>query len=206
VDVTVPGDISSAAFWMVAAAIHPDAELTIKDVGVNPTRSGVITALKQMGADLTVSGEREVAGEPVADITVRSSRLRGTTISGGLVPLLIDEIPVLAVAAAMAEGETRVRDARELVVKESNRLASTVDWLTAAGVKVHAQQDGMVIEGAGRLRGGDFKSSGDHRLAMSLGVAGLVAEGELRVWDGEAAAKSYPGFWEELRRLGGLAG
>ncbi len=205
IDVQVPGDTSSAAFWMVAAAIHPDAELCIRNVGINPTRAGAIEVLKAMGADISVDDERDAAGEPAADITVRSSRLRGTTIAGKIIPALIDEVPVLAVAAAMAEGETRIRDARELIVKESNRLAATVDWLTSAGVSAEAHADGMSIDGKGVLKGGEFSSRGDHRLAMSLAVAGLVSDTTVRVTNGEAAGKSYPGFWDDLRRVGGLA-
>jgi 3-phosphoshikimate 1-carboxyvinyltransferase len=202
VDVPVPGDISSAAFWMVAAAIHPDAELLVRDVGVNPTRAGVIEALRLMGADMRFENQRDVAGEPVADVLVRSSRLHGARIAGDLIPLLVDEVPVLAVAAAMAEGVTEFADAGELRVKETDRIAATVDWLASAGVRVESHRDGMSIHGAGHIRGGTFKSYDDHRMAMSIGIAGFVSDTPVKVLNGEAAGKSYPGFWEEVRRLG----
>ncbi|MEX0926416.1 MAG: 3-phosphoshikimate 1-carboxyvinyltransferase [Dehalococcoidia bacterium] len=206
VDVEVPGDISSAAFWMVAGAAHPDAEIMIRGVGVNPTRSGVIDVLKAMGADLTLEHQREVAGEPVADIFVRSSRLRGTDINGDIIPLLIDEVPVLAVAAAMAEGQTNITDAGELRVKETDRIAATIDWLTGAGIECEGHADGLTIQGSGHVGGGKFNSYDDHRIAMSLGVAGLVSDSPITVLNGEVAGISYPGFWKDIGRLGGLVG
>jgi 3-phosphoshikimate 1-carboxyvinyltransferase len=205
-DVTVPGDISSAAFWMVAGLVHPDAELRLRNVGINPTRAGIVEALRRMGGDLRYENERDIAGEPVADVVVRSSRLKGTRIDGALIPLLIDEVPVLAVAAAMAEGETEFRDAAELRVKESDRISATVDWLSAAGIRADSTRDTMVIAGAGRILGGTYKSYSDHRMAMSLGVAGLVSESPITVLDSEAASKSYPGFWDEMKRFGVLTG
>ena len=205
-DVEVPGDISSAAFWMVAAAVHPDAELCVTDVGINPTRSGVLEALASMGANIALENVKEVAGEPVADIVVRSSQLRGTDINGSIVPLLIDEVPVLAVAAAMAEGTTTIRDAEELRVKETDRIEATITWLRGAGIECEGHPDGMSIEGAGRIGGGTFDSSDDHRLAMSLGVAGLVSDSPITITDAEVAGISYPGFWAEINRLGGTAG
>ncbi len=206
VDVQVPGDISSAAFWMVAAATHQNAELCIRGVGINPSRTGVLTALRAMGANLQLTEQRIVAGEPVADVVVRSSRLRGTEIGHPLVPLLIDEIPVLAVAAAMAEGVTTIRDAAELRVKETDRIEATIDWLRSAGVECEGRPDGMSIMGAGRIMGGTFDPRNDHRLAMSIGVAGLVGEQPVTVSNGEVASVSYPGFWNEVRRLGGIVG
>ncbi len=205
-DVQVPGGISSAAFWMVAAAVHPDAELFITDVGINPTRSGVLEALWSMGANIKLENVREVAGEPAADIVVRSSQLHGIDISGSILPLLMDEVPVLAVAAAMAEGTTRIRDAEELRVKETDRIEATTTWLRAAGIECEDHPDGMTIQGAGRIAGGTFGSSDDHRIAMSLGVAGLVGEGPVTILDAEVAGISYPEFWEEIDRLGGIAG
>ncbi|MDA0232931.1 MAG: 3-phosphoshikimate 1-carboxyvinyltransferase [Chloroflexi bacterium] len=204
VDVYVPGDISSAAFWMVAGLVHPDAEIVIRGVGINPTRSGVIDALKMMNADISLENERDAAGEPVADIVVRSSRLRGTVIAGDIVPLLIDEIPVLAVAAAMAEGETRFEDAGELRVKETDRIAATAEWMTAAGVKVETSADCMTIEGVGRLLGGSFNGHHDHRIAMSEGIAGLISESPVTINGAEIASISYPQFWQEIEKLGGV--
>jgi 3-phosphoshikimate 1-carboxyvinyltransferase len=206
VDVPVPGDISSAAFWMVAGVIHPDAEIVVRNVGTNPTRAGIVEALLKMGADLRLEHERDVAGEPVADVVVRSSRLKGTRIAGELIPLLIDEVPILAVAAAMAEGVTEFCDAAELRVKETDRIAASIEWLSAAGVKCESRSDGMVVQGSGRIAGGTYRSFDDHRMAMSLGIAGLVADGPVKVSGSEAAAKSYPGFWEELARFGAVIG
>lgn len=206
VDVEVPGDISSAAFWMVAGICHPDAELLIKNVGINPTRAGIITALQMMGADLTLIDEREVAGEPVADVLVRTSQLKGIELSGDIVPLLIDEIPVIAVAAAVAEGETVVRDAEELRVKESDRIQASVTWLNGAGVEAIGTPDGMVVPGGNTIGGGQFQSYDDHRLAMSLGVAGLIASDPITVLDPDVAGISYPSFWEIIEDFGGLVG
>lgn len=206
VDVEVPGDISSAAFWMVAGVCHPDAELLIKNVGINPTRAGIITALQMMGADLTLVDEREVAGEPVADVLVRTSELNGIELSGDIVPLLIDEIPVIAVAAAVAHGETVVRDAEELRVKESDRIQASITWLNGAGVEAEGTPDGMVVPGGNVIGGGQFQSYDDHRLAMSLGVAGLIASEPITVLDPDVAGISYPNFWEIIEDFGGLIG
>ncbi len=198
----VPNDISAAAFWMVAAAVHPDAEIRLKGVGINPTRTGIIQALLSMGADLAIEEDRLIAGEPVADIVVRSSRLQGTIVEGDLVSRLIDEAPVLAVAAAFAQGATVIRDARELRAKESDRIATVVSQLGKLGAQITEAEDGMTIEGGGpaSLRGGDVESFGDHRLAMALAVAGL-ASSEVRLHDAEAVAVSYPTFWADLAKL-----
>ncbi len=198
----VPGDISAAAFWMVAAAAHPDAELRLTGVGLNPSRSGIIDALRSMGADIAIEKERMSGCEPVADVVVRSSRLRGTVIEGALIPRLIDEVPALAVAACLAEGETVIRDAGELRVKESDRIRSTVAELRRLGAQIQELPDGMVIRGVGALRGAACGSHGDHRLAMALAVAGLLAAGETTVRGAEAAAVSYPAFWDDLLRIG----
>jgi 3-phosphoshikimate 1-carboxyvinyltransferase len=202
-DVRVPGDISSAAFWLVAAAIHPRAKLRLRNVGVNPTRSGILDVLKSMGAELRVEDEWLEGGEPVADISIESSSLVATQIAGGLVPRVIDEIPVLAVAASVAEGTTVIRDAQELRVKEADRIATIVRELSRLGAEIEELPDGMVIHGVRGLRGTGCDSYGDHRLAMALGVAGLVAEGETVICDAEAVSFSYPQFWHELGRLAG---
>ena len=206
IDVEVPGDISSAAFWMIAAVCHPDAELLIRNVGVNPTRSGIITALNMMNARLELIHEREVAGEPVADVLVRTSDLQGIELSGETVPLLIDEIPVIAVAAAVANGETVIKDAQELRVKESDRIESSISWLRKAGINAEGTTDGMIIAGNEKINGGSFQSYDDHRLAMSLGIAGLISEAPITIADPDVAAISYPGFWGTIKELGGLVG
>ena len=206
VDVEIPGDISSAAFWMVAGVCHPDAELLIKNVGINPTRAGIITALQMMGAELTLVSEREVAGEPVADVLVRTSELKGIELAGDIVPLLIDEIPVIAVAAALAEGETIVRDAEELRVKESDRIQASVSWLNGAGVDAVGTADGMIVPGGNSIGGGQFQSFDDHRLAMSIGVAGLISTEPITILDPDVAGISYPSYWEIIEELGGLVG
>lgn len=199
----VPGDPSSAAFWWVAAAIHPDAELTTPGVCLNPTRTGALDVLRAMGADLTVANERVEGSEPVGDVTVRSSRLRGTTIGGELIPRLIDEIPVLAVAAACAEGDTLIKNAQELRAKETDRIATVAQGLDMLGVDVEPTGDGMGIVGRGRpaLRGAALTSHGDHRLAMAWAIASLVASGETIIGDPASAAVSYPGFWETLAAI-----
>lgn len=197
----VPGDISSAAFWMVAAAIHPEAQITFRDCGVNPTRTGIIDVLKAMGVSLKISNERVEGDEPVADITIESSRLKGTEISGSLVPRVIDEIPALAVAACLAEGRTVIRDAAELRAKESDRIASTVAGLSRLGARIEELPDGMVIYGGRRLEGAEVSSHLDHRLAMSLAVAGLVANGSTAIQQAGSVAISYPGFWDDMKRL-----
>jgi 3-phosphoshikimate 1-carboxyvinyltransferase len=197
----VPGDISAAAFWMVAAVAHADAELMLAGVGVNPSRSGIIDALVGMGASITLEEERMWGCEPVADIVVRSSSLRGTVIEGALIPRLIDELPVLAVAACLADGETVIRGAGELRLKESDRIRSTVVELRRLGASIQELPDGMVIKGGGRLKGGACGSHGDHRLAMTLAVAGLLAQGETVVRGAEASSISYPDFWHHLEEL-----
>ncbi len=197
----IPADISSAAFFLVAAAVVPGSEIVLRNVGVNPTRTGIIDALISMGADITLENRREQAGEPVADLRVRHRPLRATTISGALIPRLIDEVPVLAVAAACAEGTTTVRDAAELRVKESDRIATMAAELRKLGAGVRETPDGMEITGAGRLRGALCESHGDHRIAMSIAVAGLAAAGRTTVRDTEWIATSFPGFDEMLRCL-----
>ena len=202
VDIAVPSDISSAAYFLVAGAIVPGSELTIKNVGVNPTRTGIIDVLRDMGADITESNFREEA-EPVCDLTVRHSRLHGTEIGGAIIPRLIDELPVIAVAAAFAEGETVIRDAQELKVKESNRIASMVAELSKAGVDVEETDDGMIVRGGAKPHGAAFETYKDHRIAMSLSILGLAAEGASRIDEPEVVAISYPDFFGTIEKLGG---
>jgi len=202
VDMAVPGDISSAAFWIVGATLVAGSEILIPGVGVNPTRSGLLTVLEAMGANIELMNQRVAGGEPVADILVRSAeKLSGATVGGELVPSLIDEIPILAVAMAMAEGESVVRDAAELRVKETDRIKATCACLRQLGVEVEEQDDGFRVWGKGRLDGARVSSFGDHRIAMAMGIAGLVAEGETVVEGAEAVNISYPGFWAELARF-----
>ena len=197
----VPGDPSSAAFWWVAAAIHPDAELTTTGVCLNPSRTGALDVLRAMGADIRIDNERLEGSEPIGDVTVRSSNLRGTSIGGSLIPRLIDEIPVLAVAASSAQGDTLVYDAQELRAKETDRVETVASGLDALGATVEPTVDGMGITGGQHLRGAMLHSHGDHRLAMAWAIAGLVASGETRIHGAEAVDVSYPGFWESLETV-----
>jgi 3-phosphoshikimate 1-carboxyvinyltransferase len=205
VDVAVPGDISSAAFWMVAGLVHPNARVTITGVGLNPSRAGIIDALQMMGAgdSLRLENERIEGGEPVADVVASSASLKGIDLGGEIIPIMIDELPVLAVAACFAEGDTVIRDAAELRVKESDRIATTVSELTRLGGNLEPRDDGMVIHGVGRLTGAEVESHGDHRLAMSMAVAGLAASGDTIIHGAEDASVSYPTFWEHLTSLTG---
>jgi len=200
-DVHIPADISSAAYWLVAGVCHPSARITVTNVGINPTRAGVIEALQAMGANLTISSRRIEGGEEVADVTAESSDLTGTEIGGELIPRLLDEAPVLALAACFARGTTVIRDAQELRVKESDRIKTTVQELSRFGARIQEQPDGMVVHGTGGLRGAVGHSHGDHRLAMTLGIAGLLAKGEAEIRGAEVASISYPGFWDDLDSL-----
>ena len=191
--VDVPADISSAAFFMVAAAIAPQGELVLRHVGINPTRIGVSNILRQMGADLTLSNEKEVGGEPVADITVRASKLKGIRIPEDQVPLAIDEFPALFIAAACAEGETVLTGAEELRVKESDRIQVMADGLVALGIDARPTPDGIVIQG-GKLGGGEVYSHGDHRISMSFAVASLRAQGTITIHDCANVNTSFPDF------------
>jgi 3-phosphoshikimate 1-carboxyvinyltransferase len=199
----VPGDISAAAAWLVLAATHPDAEVRIAGVSVNPTRTGIIDVLSLMGADVRLEEERAWGPEPVADIVVRSSRLRGTVIGGDLIPRAIDELPLLALAGCLAEGETVIKDAQELRVKESDRVKSTAAGLRRLGAVVEERPDGLVVRGPQRLRGARVSSHGDHRLAMALAVAGSVASGETVIHNASVVGVSYPWFWHDLEDLAG---
>lgn len=200
-EVTVPGDISSAAFWLVAASIVPDSDLLIENVGINPTRTGILEVLAEMGADITYENQREVTGEPVADLRVRSAHLKGCRIGGAVIPRLIDEIPILAIAAACAEGTTVIEDAAELRVKESDRIVAMVQELTKLGANVTEHPDGMEIVGGKILTGTEVDSYDDHRVAMSLAIAALVAKGKTTINRAESAAISYPSFIPTLQGL-----
>jgi 3-phosphoshikimate 1-carboxyvinyltransferase len=199
--VIVPGDISSAAFWLVAGAIVPGSELYIENVGVNPTRTGILVALELMGADITLEHQREVAGEPVADVRVKHSNLKACEIGGDLIPRLIDEIPILAVAAVFAQGTTIIRDAAELRVKESDRLQVMATALTKMGAKIIELPDGLEITGGGSLVGAELDSFTDHRIAMSLAIASMMAQGQTKIHRAEAASISYPTFFDSLRNI-----
>lgn len=199
-EIAVPGDISSAAFFIVAALIVPGSELLIKGVGVNPTRTGIIDILNSMGASIQLMDKREVSGEPVADILVKSSQLKGVDIAGDVVPRAIDEFPVISVAAAFAKGKTVIRDAHELRVKETDRIAAMAANLRAAGVEVTETEDGMEIGGVERLQGCSVESFGDHRIAMSMLVAGLAAKAPVTVNDTECIATSFPNFMQLLEK------
>ena len=200
-DVTVSGDISSAAFWMVAAAAHPNARIRLANVGVNPTRAGVLDVLRDMGARISAENPRMEGGEPVADLLIESSELNGVEIAGDMIPIVQDEIPALALAASLARGVTTIRDAQELRYKESDRLHATATELSRLGARIEELPDGLVIEGTGSLKGGICSSYGDHRLAMTLGVAGLLADEEVVITESEVVDVSYPNFWEDLASL-----
>jgi 3-phosphoshikimate 1-carboxyvinyltransferase len=203
--VAVPGDISSAAFFLVAGALMADPEVTVAHVGTNPTRTGVLEVLEAMGVSIrhhTPAGPGSAA-EPAADLVVRRSRLRGIEIGGAVIPRLIDEVPILAVAAALAEGATEVRDAAELRVKESDRIRAIASELGRMGARITERPDGLRIEGGARLRGAVVSSGGDHRMAMSLVIAGLLADGETVVEDTDCIATSFPGFLTAVNDLAG---
>lgn len=202
--VVVPGDISSAAFWLVAAAIIPGSELLIKNVGINPTRTGILEALALMEADITLENERLVTGEPVADLRVRSSPLKACILGGSLIPRLIDEIPILAVAAAFAQGTTLIQDAEELRVKESDRLAVTATELGRLGAMITERPDGLEITGGTPLQGAEVDSFTDHRIAMSLAIAALSARSITTIHRADAASVSYPEFVPTLQKVCGL--
>lgn len=200
--VLVPGDISAAAFIMAAAAIIPDSEVHLKNIGINPTRSGIIEVLQNMGASLELKNSRYWGNEPIADILVRGgSPLNGISISGDIIPRLIDEIPVIAVLAAVAEGKTVISDAAELRVKEADRITELSFQLDKMGVDISETKDGMIIEGGKPLKGAEVESCGDHRIAMALAVAGLAAKGETAVHDAEVINISFPGFMSTMRSL-----
>lgn len=199
--IQVPGDISSAAYFIGAGLLVPDSEILIENVGVNPTRDGIIKAALSMGAKIKKENERIVSGEPVCDLLVTSSRLHGTKIEGDMIPTLIDEIPMLAVMAAFAQGTTVIKDAQELKVKESNRIDTVVINLKRMGADVTAKEDGMIIHGGAPLHGAGLDSYLDHRIAMSFAVGALAAEGQSSIKNGECVNISYPAFYQDLYGL-----
>ena len=202
VNVDVPGDISSAAFFLVLGAIMPNSRITVTNVGINPTRTGIIDVLKDMGADITLENVHTSAGETVANITVRSSSLKGTTVGGDIIPRLIDELPIIAVAAVFADGQTVIKDAQELKVKETNRIRAVVDEFNKCGIDITETDDGMIINGGKSIHGADFKTYGDHRMAMSLTVLAQLADSESTLDDSDCACVSYPTFFDDFYKLG----
>ncbi len=201
----VPRDFSAAAFFLVAGAIVAHSHIEMRSVGLNPSRSALLDLLRAMGANITVGNERTRGHEPLADLTVQNEggRLHGITVGGTLIPNLIDEIPVLAVAAAYAEGRTEIRDAEELRHKETDRIAATAAFLRTMGAEVMELDDGLVIEGQPMLKGATVESEGDHRIAMAAAIAALAAEGETTIRDADCVAVSFPAFWDELAALAG---
>jgi len=199
--IEVPADISSAAFFLVGASLAPGSDVVLKGVGINPTRAAVVEILKMMGADIEITRPRELAGEPVADLHVRYAPLQGIEIPEALVPIAIDEFPALLIAAAIAEGTTELRGAEELRIKESDRIQTMADGLSALGIRTETRPDGMLVQG-GRLTGGRIDSHGDHRIAMAFAMAGLAASGEVIVDDCANVATSFPGFGGAARGLG----
>ncbi len=199
--IEVPGDISSAAYFIAAGLLTPDSEILVKNVGINTTRAGFIDVCKAMGADITLVNESVQAGEPRADILVKTSKLHGTTIGGSIIPTLIDEIPMIAVMSAFADGTTIIKDAAELKVKETNRIDTVVTNLKAMGADITPTDDGMIIHGTGHLKGSDIESYLDHRIAMAFAIAGLAAEGETRIHNAQCVDVSYPDFFATLTHL-----
>ena len=199
--IDVPGDISSSVYFVAAGLILPNSEVLIKNVGINPTRAGLIKVCEAMGADLTLLNEDHENAEPTADLLVRTSSLRGCVIEGDIIPTLIDELPTIAMMACFAEGTTVIRDAAELKVKESNRIAIMVENLRAMGADVEETEDGMIIHGGKPLHGAVVDSHKDHRIAMTFAVAALAADGETEIIDADCVDISYPAFYEELEKL-----
>ncbi len=199
-DLVIPGDLSSAAYWLAAAALHPDAEVVVRGVGLNPTRSGILDVLRRMGADLSIEVECEEP-EPSGTLRVRSSNLRADRVDGAMIPRLIDEAPLVALLGTHAQGTTRIADAAELAVKESNRIAVTAAVLSTLGAEIEACPDGLVVAGAGGTHAGEVDAAGDHRTAMLLAVAGLTGEGPVTIHGADAVEVSYPSFWDDLETL-----
>lgn len=199
--VKVPGDISSAAFFLVAGAITKDSHIVLKNVGINPTRDGIISVLAEMGANMTLKVEDELAAEPTAEVTIQSSELKGITIEGALIPRLIDEIPIIALLATQAQGTTVIKNAEELKVKETDRITAVVTELKKLGANIEATEDGMIIHGPTALHGAALQSYGDHRIGMMAAIAALITEGEVVLDDADCIAVSYPTFFEHVETL-----
>ncbi|MCL6571917.1 MAG: 3-phosphoshikimate 1-carboxyvinyltransferase [Bacillus sp. (in: Bacteria)] len=199
--INVPGDISSAAFFLVAGAIVPGSEIILKNVGLNPTRTGIIEVMRKMGADLQIIVTKEDSFEPFGDLIIKTSNLTGTVVEGDLIPKLIDEIPIIALLATQAEGMTIIKDAEELKVKETNRIDTVVQELRKLGARIEATDDGMIIHGKSKLSGGSVSSHGDHRIGMMLGIAALLCKNEVTLENPEAISVSYPNFFAQLNSL-----
>lgn len=199
--IMVPGDISSAAYFIAAGLLVPDSEILIKNTGINATRAGILKVCEDMGANITLLSERTEGGEAIADILVRTSNLHGTTISGDIIPTLIDEIPIIAIMAAAAEGTTIIKDAAELKVKETNRIETVVDNLKAMGCDIIATDDGMIIHGGKPLHGATIHTLLDHRIAMAFSIAALIAEDTTRILDSKCVDVSYPTFYDSFENL-----
>ncbi|KYG36873.1 3-phosphoshikimate 1-carboxyvinyltransferase [Bacillus gaemokensis] len=200
-EIEVPGDVSSAAFLLVAGAIVPNSKLVLQNVGLNPTRTGILDVLSQMGALISIHNIRNEEFEPCGDITIETSELKGIEIGGALIPRLIDEIPIIALLATQAVGTTIIKDAEELKVKETNRIDTVVAELRKLGVQIEGTSDGMVIYGGQKLQGNIVDSHGDHRIGMMLAIASCIAEGEVKIEDSDAVAVSYPNFFDQLESL-----
>jgi 3-phosphoshikimate 1-carboxyvinyltransferase len=199
--IEVPGDISSASFFLVAGAIVPDSTITLQKVGLNPTRTGILDVLNDMGAQISYQNANEEASEPYGDLVIKTSSLKGTVIKGDVIPRLIDEIPIIALAATQAEGQTVIQDAHELRVKETDRIETVVNELKKMGAEIEATEDGMIINGKTPLKGASVQSHGDHRIGMMLSIASCIAEGNTTLDQSEAVAVSYPSFFDQLSRL-----
>lgn len=200
-DIEVPGDVSSAAFFLVAGAIVQNSKLVLENVGLNPTRTGILDVLTKMGALISINHIRNEEFEPCGDITIETSKLKGIEIGGTLIPRLIDEIPVIALLATQAEGITVIKNAEELKVKETNRIDTVVDELGKLGAKIEATPDGMIIYGKQNLKGNTVNSHGDHRIGMMLAIASCIIDGEVKIENSDAVAVSYPKFFEQLAAL-----
>ena len=201
VNIRVSGDISSASFWIVAAIAHPNARIRLDNVGINPTRSGIVNVLQNMGANISLINTRSEGGEPVSDMIIESSDLVGVDVDKDMIPIIQDEIPILALAACFAKGNTMIRDAEELRYKESDRLNTTATELSKLGARIKEYPDGLLIQGTGSLNGGSCKAHNDHRIAMMLGIAGLLAKDPVTLTGSEVVDISYPNFWKDLETI-----